>query len=331
MIHPKMNFAFVLILSCMLSLMARSAFGGEEQAEVVWDASAFKYERPKAFVVEETTPTAQQVDWHGRPVRLAANLPAPKAANGVVKPWTNGTLRVTHLRFRDLEGADVPVLLTLPAQGEGPFPVVVALHGLGSNKAQVMAQIAPALVKRGFAVLAPDLPLHGERAGDPRGMFDQKDLRGFVARARQAIQDTRLCIDLAEGRPELDTKAGVMLVGYSMGAIFNSVVGPADARVKAMCLLVGGTPNFPAIFAGVPQLAALQPQLAIARFTGPVLMLNATRDHIISKEMTDRLFGAAAEPKQLKWYDSDHMLPAEAYEEAAKWVAETFKAVGKKA
>jgi dienelactone hydrolase len=237
-------------------------------------------------------------------------------------------LNILRLRFRDLEGADVPALLVTPRDRQGPFPVVIALHGLRSNKAQVVAQVAPTLVKQGFAVLAPDLPSHGERPGEAAKMFDQKDIRAFVHRCRQAILDVRLCIDLAESRPELDTKNGVIMVGYSMGAIFESVVGPADPRVKAMCLMVGGTVDFPPVFAMVPQIAALQPQLAIAHFAGrPLLMLNATADHVITKEMADRLYMAAPDPKEQIWYDSGHRLPDTAYQRCADWVASTWKTV----
>ena len=80
-----------------------------------------------------------------------------------------------------------------------------------------------------------------------------------VARMHQAIVDVRLCMDVAESRPELDTSHGVILVGYSMGSVFDAVAGPADPRVKAMCLMVGGTIDFPPIFTMVPQLAAIQP------------------------------------------------------------------------
>ncbi|HSI35081.1 MAG TPA: alpha/beta fold hydrolase [Tepidisphaeraceae bacterium] len=332
----KMFTSLIPALVVLVLIAAAPAFGQAPAAPAApetpaWDAAFFKYERTTPLVVEETTPTAAQVDWKARPARLPADLPAPRATAGPVKPYDLEGLRVTRLRFRNLDGVDVPVLLTRPAQGAGPFPVVVALHGLGSNKAQVTAQVAPALAKRGFAVLAPDLPLHGERPGEARAMFDKSDLRAFVARARQAVRDTRLCIDLAESRPDLDTKAGVVLVGYSMGAIFNAIAGPADPRVKAMCLMVGGTPAFPPLFANVPNLAALQPQLALPHFAGPLLMLNATQDHIITREMTQRMFDAAAQPKQLKWYESGHLLPKQAYDEAAQWVAEQWKVVSKKA
>jgi dienelactone hydrolase len=294
-----------------------------------WDGSWFNYKKAAKLAVEETTPTRAQVDWRQPPAKLPAGIAAPLAPTRPVTPLAYEHMNLTHLRFRDLDGADVPALLVTPRDKKGPFPVVIALHGLRSHKAQVIAQVAPTLVQRGFAVLAPDLPLHGERPGNPGAMFDQKDLQAFVARAKQAIVDVRLCIDLAEQRPDLDTRNGVILVGYSMGAIFNSVVGPADPRVRAMCLMVGGTVDFPPMMAMVPQFAALQPQLAIPHFAGrPLLMLNGTQDHVITREMTDRLYAAAPEPKRQNWYDSGHLLPNAAYEQCATWVAETWKTVG---
>jgi dienelactone hydrolase len=321
-------------LACVVLALAGTLLFAEPVTPAVespgngWDAAAFSYKKSTPLAVEETTPTRAQVDWQHQPPKLPVTTAAPVATTTPAAPFSTDGLNIVRLRFRDLEGADVPALLVTPKDRRGPFPVVIALHGLRSNKAQVVAQVAPTLVKQGFAVLAPDLPSHGERPGEAAKMFDQKDIRAFVHRCRQAIMDVRLCIDLAESRPELDTKNGVIMVGYSMGAIFESVVGPADPRVKAMCLMVGGTVEFPPVFAMVPQIAALQPQLAIAHFAGrPLLMLNATADHVITKEMADRLYTAAPDPKEQIWYDSGHRLPDTAYQQCADWVASTWKMV----
>jgi fermentation-respiration switch protein FrsA (DUF1100 family) len=79
----------------------------------------------------------------------------------------------------------------------------------------------------------------------------------------------------------------------------------------------------------LPQLASADPVLAIANFIGrPLLMLNGKRDSTISPPMGQRLFNAAAEPKELRWYDSGHRLPDKAYEDAAEWVSRTWADVG---
>jgi dienelactone hydrolase len=296
----------------------------------VWSATAFAYDCKAAPVVEETTPTAAQVDFHRRPPRLAADLAAPKASATAATARTVGPVDVLHLRFRDGKGDDVPALLCKPADKAGPFPVVIALHGVGSNKAQMCGQIAAVLAQRGFAVLAPDLPLHGERPGDPHQLAAAQDVVKVAALLRQSVIDLRQCIDVAEGRADLDTKSGVILAGYSLGALIDSVAGPAEPRVKAMLLMVGGTIDFPPALAFLPDFFALQPQLAIPHFAGrPLLMLNGKSDQTITPEMSQRLFTAAEQPKQQKWYDSGHLLPQDAYEDGAKWVAETWKVVRK--
>jgi len=292
-----------------------------------WRAEMLAYERA-AVPVEEATPTAAQIDWRTRPPQIAGPARAIVPTTRPAKPAAFGPMNAVRLRFKGYGGDDVTALLCTPAERSGPFPVVVALHGLGSNKAQVIAQMGPALGARGFAVLAIDMPGHGERPGSVGTLLDGKDVRKSYDNCRRVVFETRQAIDIAETRPELDTRAGVVLAGYSMGAIMNSVIGPSDARVKAMVLMVGGAPDIPPVLALVPQLAALQPQLALPHFAPrPVLMLNAKADPTIRREMAERLFDAAAEPKRQVWYDGGHHLPAQAFEDAADWVAGTWKGI----
>jgi pimeloyl-ACP methyl ester carboxylesterase len=138
----------------------------------------------------------------------------------------------------------------------------------------------------------------------------------------QAVVNVRQLIDLAESRPDLDTRGGVVLAGYSMGSWINSVAGPADPRVKAMVLMVGGATELPAAALRFPQVAATDPRLAIAHFAGkPLLMLGAKRDYVVTPDMVKRLYAAAGDPKELRWYDTGHILSEEAYEQAAERVA----------
>jgi dienelactone hydrolase len=294
-----------------------------------WDAKWFAYDRPKTETVAEATPTPWQVDFTQRPpqVDVAPDEPlAPVSPVKPARPRAAGPLDVFHLRFRDAQGDVVPALLCTPRGRKGPFPVVIAVHGLTSNKAQVCAQVAPALAKRGFAVLSADMPRHGERPGDPRSVLDRSDPLAAFELFRQAVVDVRQLIDVAESRPELDTKSGVVLAGYSMGSWVNSVVGPADPRVKAMVLMVGGASEMHPAALLVPQIAATDPRLAIAHFAGkPVLMLAGRRDYVVTPDMVKRLYAAAAEPKEIVWYDCGHLLCEEAFEKAAEWVARHAK------
>ena len=76
-----------------------------------------------------------------------------------------------------------------------------------------------------------------------------------------------------------------MVVGYSMGSWVTAVAGPADARVKARVLMVGGATELPPAALLIPQAAA------------------------------------AAEPKELIWYDCGYLLAEDAYDKAAEWTA----------
>lgn len=316
---------FLLMSSCAVTVVAADTWAAKKPVHNGWDAKWFSYERPDELVVQAATPTARQVDYTQRPPQVtqrAADLNPPADA----EPRAVGPMDVLHLRYVDAAGDVVPALLCTPRGNKGPFPLVIAVHGLASNKAQVCAQVAPALVDRGFAVLAADMPRHGERPGDPRTVLDRSNPVQAFELMKQAVVDVRQLIDLAETRPELDTSRGVVLVGYSMGSWINSLVGPADERVNAMVLMVGGAHNVPPAALLLPQLAASDPRLAIPHFGGrPVLMLSGKRDYVVTPDMTDRLYAAAAEPKELRWYDCGHLLTPEAYAAAAEWVDQTVR------
>lgn len=321
------TFTALLLLGMLAVVTSSSAYGQaprRAKAENGWDAKWFAYDKPSKMVVEETTPTADQVNFWKRPAQADPNAPKPQAGEPAV-PMTVGEADVLHLRFTDADGNVIPALLCKPHGKSGPFPVVIATHGLTSNKAQVCAQVGPELVKRGFAVLAADMPYHGERPGDPGQIMGKSDLQKSFKNWREAVIDDRQLIDLAEQRPDLDTSRGVILAGYSMGSWISSVVGPADDRVKAMVLMVGGANDLPAAALRIPQLAAMDPRLSIQHFAGrPILMLNGRNDFIVTASMTKLLWDAAPQPKEQRWYDSGHLLPAEAYADAAKWIDQTL-------
>jgi dienelactone hydrolase len=327
--HHGVNATFPKLL-ISLTMLSSMTYNNADAAEARndWDASLFAYERPEKLEVEVTTPTGQQVSWVGRPNQLAAKAAVkPTTVGAEVKPRAVGPVDVLHLKFRDADGDVVPALLCTPRGKTGPFPVVVAVHGLTSNKAQVAAQVAPELAERGFAVIAPDMPRHGERPGQPWSILDASNPLKTFELFRQTIRDVRMCIDLAEERPELDTTDGVVLMGYSLGSWINAVAGPADDRVKAMVLMVGGAHDVALDALPIKQLRATDPRTAIAHFAPrPVLMLNAKQDVVVTPEMGKRLFAACdANCTEQRWYDCGHLLSNAAYEDAAEWVAKQLK------
>ncbi|HEY8667947.1 MAG TPA: alpha/beta fold hydrolase [Tepidisphaeraceae bacterium] len=320
----RIIYAAVLALALCIA-PAFSASTTQPVAASEWSAKFFAYDAPKELIVEQATPTPEQVEWRARPRQLEKDAAEPAKTKVAAKPRALGALDIIHIRFKDARGEVVPALLCTPRGMAGPFPLVVAVHGLTSNKAQVCAQVAPELIRRGFAVLAPDMPFHGERPGEPRMLMNRDDPQRTLKTYQQSILDVRQAIDAAFTLPQIDSKHGVVLAGYSMGSFIDSVAGPADERVKAMVLMVGGAPDLGGMAALIPQLIMVDPAIAIAHFAHPVLLLNARNDQIVTPDMGKRLFAAAVEPKKQIWYDSGHILPRSAYEDAAEWVATTWK------
>jgi pimeloyl-ACP methyl ester carboxylesterase len=169
------------------------------------------------------------------------------------------------------------------------------------------------------------MPLHGERPGSPQNLFQRKDWFRAISLHRQAILDIRQCIDLAQTRKDLDLSRGVTLAGYSMGSWLNSIAGPADDRVRAMVLMVGGATDAGPVMKMLPALAAADPLQALPKFAGrPLLLMNGRHDTTVTPDMAERLLAAAPQPSEHRWYDSGHRLPEEAYHNAAKWVRKTW-------
>ena len=233
--------------------------------------------------------------------------------------------------FKNIAGQEVPVLVTLPKRGEGPFMTVLLLHGFGSNRHQVTRWIAPEMAKAGMACVALDFPAHGDREGKPADLFAGTP-RQVYERLVGGVRDIRQAVDFAEGRREL--RPGVGLVGYSMGSWLGCLAGPADRRVKAMVLMVGGTgvlsapaedrePGGSVRYGALAAHPEIRPDAAIATFAPrPLLMQNGRKDVLVPEKSARALFTAAAAPKEIRWYDAGHLLPDEAMKAAAEWLGE---------
>src|SRR5262245_48873680 len=85
--------------------------------------------------------------------------------------WVRNGVRIAArpgLRTQELEftsrGDRVTGRLILPAQGGGPYPLVLAQHALGGSAAELLSEIGTSWVEAGSAIASVDFPLHGARA-----------------------------------------------------------------------------------------------------------------------------------------------------------------------
>jgi hypothetical protein len=217
-----------------------------------------------------------------------------------------------------LAGARVPALLVLP-EGREPAPAALLLHGYSSRKERMAETVGTALARAGIASLAIDLPLHGERGH----ALDAQAARNPMQLAQQwraAIAECRAALDWMAAHEGLDGSR-LALVGYSMGAFLACEVGSREPSVRAMVLAAGGDLPKQTPFSLLVRAVA-DPLRAVRRFAGrPLLMIHGRHDTTVRPDQAERLYAAAGEPKELRWYDAGHYLPPSVVGDAATWLA----------
>jgi uncharacterized protein len=226
-----------------------------------------------------------------------------------------------HQLFLSADGEHVPAILLLPAK-KAPVPGAVLLHGLGSRKERMAETAGRALLRRGVASVAIDLPLHGEREGDVHELAGRNPFE-LVRRWRVALAEARLAVRFMAAHPAVDPLR-IALVGYSLGS-FVAVEAVDEPAVSALFLAAGGDLPADLPFGSVVR-TVVDPPRAIRRLGGrPLLMLNGRADRRIRPAQAERLFQAAGEPKEIRWYGGGHRPPESEVEQAVEWLASTLK------
>ncbi|MBW3630907.1 MAG: alpha/beta fold hydrolase, partial [Gemmatimonadetes bacterium] len=145
--------------------------------------------------------------------------------------------RQIALEFRGDGSPAVPGTLLLPGSSE-PAPAALLIHGYSSRKEHMEESVGRALLRRGVASLAIDLPLHGTRR-DPSVQVGMGDPLVLIRHWRLAVQETRLAIHFLRARPEIDSnRLGV--VGYSLGSFLATLLAAEEKSVRAVVVAAGG-------------------------------------------------------------------------------------------
>ncbi len=208
-------------------------------------------------------------------------------------------------------------------KADGIYPVVLLLHGLSSDKDTMLKVYGVPLLNNGFAVLALDAPHHGERK---KADVNQMDTANFAESVHEGCREYRRVLDWLAQRKDVDPKR-IGLLGYSMGSITGAILAAVDPRIQDLVLCVGGDPIV-SFAPNIPEgkrdaMYSICPSLFIGHVAPhKVLMLNGRRDSVMAEPAVDRLFGAAKQPKNIEWFDSDHVLPHQHVIRAVSWLAD---------
>lgn len=216
----------------------------------------------------------------------------------------------------------VPGILLIPEtsrESERRWPAALLLHGFTSRKERMVEGIGRALLARGVASLAIDLPLHGAREGSIEDLSFRNPLQ-LVGAWRLALAESRISLDYLSELAMIDSRR-LALVGYSLGSFLAVVAAANDARVRAVVLASGGDLPERTPFASIVRAAA-DPLRAVRKLAGrPLLMVNGRVDRRITAAQAERLYEAAGEPKEIHWYQGGHWPPPQAIDYGAEWLA----------
>lgn len=227
--------------------------------------------------------------------------------------------REVGVEFRIDDAVPVPATLLLPEAAE-PTAAALLIHGFTSRKEQMTESVGRALLRRGLASLAVDLPLHGSR-GEGAGWRGVRNPLEVLKHWRLAVRETALAARYLRARAEVDT-ARMAVVGYSLGSYLATQLAAADPAVRAVVVAAGGDLPADTPFAALAR-SVVDPLRAVRRMDGrPLLVVHGRRDRTVLPEQAERLFAAAPEPKEIRWWDAGHHLPAAAIDHAATWLVE---------
>lgn len=222
-------------------------------------------------------------------------------------------------------GDRVPVRVAW-AEGE-PKAVVLAAHGLTGNRGvPYIAGASRLWTASGFVVVSLDFPLHGGRSDPGRGLEAAQD----ATTVRQALGDLRCTVDFI--RREVG-EAPIVLVGFSMGAMFGTIFAAQDDRVDALCLVVAGSNARRVRFANptlppeaFEMIESADPVTYAPEVSPrPILMLCADRDEQFDRVAAFDLYDAFTAPKELIFFPGTHTEwphPGPVYRRITQFVAD---------
>jgi len=249
---------------------------------------------------------------------------------------TRGAAVVTDLTYVTLTGTRRGASLVAPAaRPAGRRAGVLFVHWYEPPK--------PSSSRKEFLPDAIDLAADGVVSllvdtmwSDPK-WFTSRDPGSDLGSSIEQVKELRRALDILASRPGVDSSR-LFYVGHDFGAMYGALVAGEDAaRLKAM-VFMAGTRSFSDWFLLWPKqdaagreavtraLAPLDPTRHLARVGRlPVLFQFATRDTFVTKDAADALVASAAGPTDVRWYDAEHELNADATRDRLAWLRQSMR------
>ena len=219
-------------------------------------------------------------------------------------------------------GDRVPGIVLLPkAKATAPRAGVIFMHGAGGSRVDFLGD-ASELAKEGAVALTIDSPFSRSESEQVRAGSVAPDTAHELM--VQNVKDLLRGLDVLVEEYDVDPER-LAVVGYSMGVQQAATAAALDDRVRAVVLIAGranpsrtpGDAGWARQFRSIDTVH-FAPELAPAS----VLVQGGERDTIVPRAELEELYGAASEPKELRWYDSGHEMSPKAGRERVAWLIE---------
>lgn len=158
-------------------------------------------------------------------------------------PATNG-LAQFRISFATEKGVRVPGVLLKAEGSQGRRPVVIALHGTGGSK-QNMLSLCRKLATNGFVAVAIDGRYHGDRItyGKPTEEYNAAIVRAWRDGGEHpfyydTVWDVMRLVDYLKTRRDVDAKR-IGIIGISKGGIEAYLAAAADKRIAVATPIIG--------------------------------------------------------------------------------------------
>jgi cephalosporin-C deacetylase-like acetyl esterase len=251
----------------------------------------------------------------------------------VVRSETRGAAVVEDVTYRTLTGSRRAASLVMPVKAvQKRHAGVLFVHWYEppkptSNRTEFLPD-AIELAGNGVTSLLVDTMW-----SDP-AWFTSRDPESDLGHSIEQVKELRRALDILASRPGVDPSR-LFYVGHDFGAMYGAIVAGLDAARLRAFVFMAGTQSFSDWFllwpkrdqaareAVIGRLAPLDPTRYLAR-TGslPILFQFATRDKFVTKAAADAIAASAAGPKDVRWYDAEHELNADATRDRLAWLRE---------
>jgi len=248
---------------------------------------------------------------------------------------------VYDITYASPEGGVVPAYLVVP-KGRGPFAAVIWGHWCWQNSSmrnrKEFLDEAVALAQAGLVSLLTDHPMSRPGYVPIKDPLDERNATEFF----QQVIDVRRGVDLLTARRDVDPKR-IAYVGHSCNAGVGALLSGLDRRFKAFVLMAGSmsdeisqnTKDFQEFRQKmgpekVDVFVAKYSYLDQGKFVSHaspafVFLQYASREKFLNADRARQYAAIVSEPKELKIYDAEHALNAEARRDRIHFLIQQLK------